>query len=177
MVKEVNKYFEEEYDTLVEYATRMYRRENKDEDPYALISGCYEYIIKNIDKIKSNSDIRKFVSTFIYHNTRWYNGFTENLKGVTRDRTTYYNARLGEDVVDEEYIDDTELKYQAILNVYKKSGNLEERAIWELYFEKGWNTAKVFSEMTGVSIASAFNYLRELKERIREEYERLDCLD
>lgn len=173
MKKHIDKYFKEEYDELVLYASKMYSSQNKfNESPDALISSAYIYLIDNIHKIEVEGDVKNFVSTYIYHNTIWNNGYTELEKGYRRKvtvpyETIEYDAVLesSSDVEEEE-----ELKIKAILLTYEKSKTLEEKAVWELYFEEGWNTVKKFSKNLGMSRMPSYEYIKDLRERIKANY-------
>lgn len=174
MKAKIDEYYSKEYYNLVEYANKMYSSQGKfNESPEALVSASYEYLVKNICKLESDKDIWKYVSTFIYHNARWNNGFTELDKGYIRFKTVEYEAKHNDLFVDEDEEDDVDLKIKAIINVYNSYKSLEDRAIWELYFEEGCNTTEKLSSFIGMSKMPAYEYIRKLRMDIRKEYQRI----
>lgn len=173
--KDIDKYFTDNYEDLVEYAKRMYITQSKyKESPHALVSGAYEYLLSHLGNLESELDIKNFTSTFIYHNTRWNNGWTEYRKKYQRVKTYSYETGVHdfeEDKVysQEEY--DTQIK--AILDTYKNYTSLEDKAVWEIYFEKGCNTVIKFAEYIGMSRMPAYNYIKKLREDINKTYNQI----
>ena len=158
--KEIDEYYSEHYDEIVQYATSLLKKFRRDETPEAMVASSYEHLI---DLAPFEGKIKTYIGTYLYNNCYWTtNPFTERSKEKTFD-FEFDVEEEHEELITEDY-------RTFLLAYYDNVPNLELRATFEIYVLQKHNTIKAFSEYIGLSRSVAEKFIRNLKADMKKFY-------
>lgn len=163
--RKLDDYFSKNHGQIQDYIKNSFFK-NKIffEEPDYFLSECYLYVLKHIQNLETDEDVRKYISTFIHNNTRWSNS------SVREDGTLKQQARKVSfnpqilDSPEETYSVDEEIDYEGLNEMYYQSlTTMEERAVWEIYFHQGMTSYQKFGKHIGRSKSVGAMYITWLR--------------
>ena len=176
---DIDNYFTSNYDDLLLYAKKLMSKHRVvGETPEFFLSEAYMYVVERVDEIDDTQDLRNYIGTFLHRNSYWTNGVREaenksrRIKYIVYDPEDFINIT---DAIDEDELFEIEKlnEYKSVIEMYYQSlTSLEKKAVWEIYFEEKKRTAKEFAEYIQMSTTTAYMFIKQLKQDIREYYQK-----
>jgi ribosomal protein S25 len=157
--KQIDDYFTLNYRKIKQIATANIRKNKRQLDTEVLINECYLYIIEKKSNISSDS-LEACIFNYLKQQTYWSdNPLTR--KEIIKDNKPVF------EVVDFEVDED---KYKAIEEVYSDENDMIKKIVHEVVVSKGITTCRGVASHFGISLASAHELLKNLKNDIYENY-------
>lgn len=173
----LDNYFTTNHTGIIEYIEKSFSKHNvKRESSSFFFSKAYEYLLDKVDDLKTEKDVKNYLSTFIYKNSYWRNSSVREALHPTRSiKNVEYEEQDFENLQDDEYDyseEQTLNEYKAVSEMYYASlKSVEKRAIWEIYFVHNKVLIKDFAKHIGMSKSISHSYIVSLKKEMKEFYD------
>jgi hypothetical protein len=170
----IDKYINNNYEKILTYIKKsIWKFKRFGVEPEFILSSVYLHLKKNEDKLKCDSDIKKYISTYIHNNLYWENGVRElGQKGLKKNRLSTELDLNKHDMPNDDY-DFENVNYyddlEATCELWRqKQKSLHKQIIYDVYFIEGKNTTRKFAEHFGMSTFPAWSYIKTMKEELVE---------
>lgn len=179
---EIDNYFEKNIKQIRLYVeNRFFSKHIFNEDIDYFISELYMFILNRKEKIKTEVDLKNFISNFIYMNTEWTNSQYRELGSLQKtSKKEEFNPNIHDNFNDVDDIEDkifneiSLYEYETINELYYQSlTNLEKKVVWEIFFIEKKNSIRKFATYIGRSRSVADKYIKQLKNELNEFYTNL----
>lgn len=159
MKREIDRYFAENYKTLVEIAKARITKYKRNVDAESVVADAYLYIIKRKDDITEDC-IGAWVGSYI------------NLEISMPKSVTNVRARQHEDIEGVLMFDNSntldELSYRMIIEDFSTTLDRCDQIILDVYLNKGKTTQREIAEHFKIDSTSAWIYLKNIKCKLKE---------
>lgn len=159
MKREIDRYFAENYKTLVEIAKARIVKYKRNVDAESVVADAYLYIIKRKDDITEDC-IGAWVGSYI------------NLEISMPKSVTNVRARQHEDIEGILMFDNSdmldELSYRMIIEDFSTTLDRCDQIILDVYLNKGKTTQREIAEHFKIDSTSAWIYLKNIKCKLKE---------
>ena len=159
MKREIDRYFAENYKTLVEIAKARITKYKRNVDAESVVADAYLYIIKRKDDITEDC-IGAWVGSYI------------NLEISMPKSVTNVRARQHEDIEGVLMFDNSntldELSYRMIIEDFKTTLDRCDQIMLDVYLNKGKTTQREIAEHFKIDSTSAWIYLKNIKCKLKE---------
>jgi hypothetical protein len=159
MKREIDRYFAENYKTLVEIAKARIVKYKRNVDAESVVADAYLYLIKRKDDITEDC-IGAWVGSYI------------NLEISMPKSVTNVRARQHEDIEGILMFDNSdtldELSYRMLIEDFATTLDRCDQIILEVYLNKGKTTQREIAEHFKIDSTSAWLYLKNIKCKLKE---------
>ena len=159
MKREIDRYFAENYKTLVEIAKARITKYKRNVDAESVVADAYLYLIKRKDDITEDC-IGAWVGSYI------------NLEISMPKSVTNVRARQHEDIEGILMFDNSdtldELSYRMLIEDFATTLDRCDQIILEVYLNKGKTTQREIAEHFKIDSTSAWLYLKNIKCKLKE---------
>lgn len=175
--RRLDKYFSTEYDEIKLYVQKSFSKHNIwNEEPDFFVSEIYLYLLEKIEEIDSEKTLKSYIGTFIHNHCYWNNSEVREAERYGRRiRNSEFIPHHHDNLTDDVYAQNEMEKineYKAVVEMYYASlKSLEKKAVWEIYFIEGKQTAKSFGEYIQMSRTVSTKFIKELKKDINKFYD------
>ena len=156
MKKIIDKWFNENYENVLNVTQLHIVRMGKNIDSVGLVSDAYVYVLGKNPTFKD--DIERMTYGFIWRELVNWNSKTNRM------------AVFVEDEIPESlsYNENTDLLLNIDIENFKNTLDRFERIVWEVYYEKGKTRKRELAEHFNFDETSAFFCIRDLKTKFKE---------
>ena len=156
MKKIIDKWFNENYENVLNVTQLHIIRMGKNIDSIGLVSDSYVYVLGKNPTFKD--DIERMTYGFIWRELVNWNSKTNRM------------AVFVEDEIPESlsYNENTDLLLNIDIENFKNTLDRFERIVWEVYYEKGKTRKRELAEHFNFDETSAFFCIRDLKTKFKE---------
>jgi len=159
---QINKLIPGLYPSLLNTSKRMCYKYRRNYPPEEVITIAYLYIINISHKVEDADMLRRYLTAKICQEIALS-------QSETNRKLNSRHHELIEDVTVQytEYCDPYEDEVKA-LEQYRTVPDRVKRRVFEVYFDKGENTCRKMAEYFNISIKSAMDLIREMKEDLKQ---------
>lgn len=155
----IDKFYTENYKTLVLAAKRRITQLKKNIEPESLVSSSYLYVVGKADTI-TEEEIPRLAFGFIL------------LELIRTNSQTNLKERLNPVDLDFDISDTNNQSDQLVLKIdvsdFVNTLNRTDQIIFEVYFNKGKTTKRDLAEHFNIDPSSALIYINEIKEKFKK---------
>jgi hypothetical protein len=159
MKSEIDKFYSENYETLVLAAKRRITQLKKNIEPESLVSSSYLYVVGKADTI-TEEEIPRLAFGFIV------------LELIRTNSQTNLKERLNPVDLDFDISDANNQSDNIVLKLdirdFVDTLNRMDQIIFEVYFNKGKTTKRDLAEHFNIDPSSALIYINDIKEKFRK---------
>ncbi len=150
----LDDYFTKNYNSLLKYTTNYINKYNRKYDNIFVLSECYIHFENYNKEILC---VESYVKNWIKQNIIW----TNSKLNINKEK---HNFELIDEILisNDEYIYN-ENKIEEIINDFYCTLTTYDKSLFNLYYNKNINTAKLIQEQLCISRSSAYNTLNECK--------------
>lgn len=160
--KTIDDYFTKNYNMLFDYSNKILKKFNKKFDASEPVTEAYLNCIKCVDqkKITEEYQIQQFAKSTIFYK------ITQGNSNLNRLNKTITTDELSEDIFNIYTIEDINIEEEInqVLDNFKLTLNKYDLRLYEMYYEKQINTAKLLTKHLNISISGAYLIIKEIKE-------------
>jgi hypothetical protein len=162
MKVKIDKFYSENYGTLVLAAKRRITQLKKNIEPESLVSSSYLYLVGKSDTIQED-EIERLAFGFIYFELMRYNSQT-NLK----ERVNSVDLEFDISDLNNQ---SNNLLLKIDVSDFEKTLDRVDAILWEVYYNKGITTKRDLAEHFNIDPSSALIYINELKSKFKKYVE------
>jgi len=157
MKKEIDKYFNDNYQQLVDVTTAYIVRLGKKIDAESVVADAYLYI--STKKGITKPEISRLTIGFIHRELFLFNSKT-NRKGLL----------FSSDEIPNDIICNQTDKILLFIDIqdFEKTLDRLERNVWEAFYHKGLTTQRELGEHFRIDSTSAWKYVNTIKQKLKE---------
>jgi len=159
MKVKIDKFYTENYKTLVLAAKRRITQLKKNIEPESLVSSSYLYVVGKADTI-TEDEIPRLAFGFIL------------LELIRTNSQTNLKERLNPVDLDFDISDTNNQSEQMLLKIdvsdFVNTLNRMDQIIFEVYFDKGKTTKRDLAEHFNIDPSSALIYINDIKTKFRK---------
>lgn len=172
--QQIDTYFTDNSKEIRSYIDCTLKKTKLNEEIDYFFTEAYLYVLDRTQEIKDTDMLKKYISTFLYNNSRWAKSSIREVdKYNHKGKYIEYNPEIL-DEVDEEYEEPIEEDYEAINELFYQSlKTVSEKAVWEIYFIHRMTSHQKFGDFIGRSSSVGGKYINWLissLEQFRLEY-------
>jgi hypothetical protein len=160
MKAEIDKFFTENYDFVIEVTKKKIAYFKRNIDPESLVANSYLYLINHKD-LKHESDIPIWVLSYINTELSFYNSQTLRKESVTVSDEKAPELPSRVDI-------EAELDHKLKVEAFKNNLDRVEQILWEVYYERGKRSSGDLAEHFNFDRTSAWAYKKRLLTKLNE---------
>ena len=186
MKKKIDLYFTNHYDELIEVSSIAIESSNRNYDPVDVVSTAYEYVINSIGDIETENDIKHFAYRICLMYPKWRTSPLNRemlLKQTPFEGTEDYESKpvdtfcdeIEDKVMLEKWFNDK----QAMLELYRIriKNDRPKQIVLETMLKLRTRSARKLAEHFGIHYISAYHYVRDIVNEVREFEEEVNNYD
>jgi hypothetical protein len=159
MKKEIDKYFNDNYQRLVEIANARIIRYKRTVDAESVVADAYLYLIKRKNDITKDC-IAAWVGSYI------------NLEIAMPKSVTNQKDKKHDEIDELLHIDNSEildeLSYRLLIEEFVTTLDRCDQIVLDVYLNKGKTTQRELGEHFRIDSTSAWKYVNTIKQKLRE---------
>ena len=150
----LDEYITNNYNNLIKFANKCIQKEKRNYDSIYVISEMYISILNYKKKILC---LDAFAKTWIKLNIKWFNS------KINRENNNV-EFELIDNITSKENYSISQIQIEEIMNNFYISLQTYEKALYNLFYNKNINSAKLIQEHLNISRSSAYQTYNECKE-------------
>lgn len=160
--KTIDEFFKTNYNMLFDYSHKICNKYNKKFDPAEPVTEAYLNCIKCVEqnKITELFQIQQYAKSTIFYK------ISQSNSNLNRLNKTTNTVELNDDIFNIYTIDDISINDEInnVLDSFKTTLNKYDLILYEMFYEKQINTAKLLAKHLNISISGAYLIIKEIKE-------------
>ena len=177
MKKIVDNFVNSNFDRMLLLAKARAKQSNRNYDAGIIVSACYEYLIKNKDKV-TEENVESIAFNFINMSAYWTNSGVNRLELLTQSPFRY-NIEFKSFMLDIEDLSEVDelvnsegwyAKRKSVISIYKESikeDKIKHRFL-EVMLREDKFSVRQLAEHFNISHTGAWNRVKEIKEELRK---------